>query len=106
MADILNLPDDAKGYREIMSKVKDAYNKCWNGKEYRHPDYKLLTDDRVQALAVISGIADDSKYPQIKAFLRRNEHASPYMENMSWSRYLRWATEYTVSNAQKSGLAP
>lgn len=80
MADILNLPDDAKGYREIMSKVKDAYNKCWNGKEYRHPDYKLLTDDRVQALAVISGIADDSKYPQIKAFLRRNEHASPYME--------------------------
>ncbi|MFR6032558.1 MAG: GH116 family glycosyl hydrolase [Bacilli bacterium] len=102
MADVLNLPDDAKGYREIMSKVKDAYNKCWNGKEYRHPDYKLLTDDRVQALAVISGIADDSKYPQIKAFYAGTNTLARTWKNMSWSRYLRWATEYTVSNAQKA----
>ena len=41
-----------------MVQVKRGYNACWTGKAYRHPAYTGDTDDRVQALAIISGIAD------------------------------------------------
>ena len=102
MADVLNLPEDAQSYRETMAKVKDGFNKCWNGKEYRHPDYKLLTDDRAQALAVISGIADASKYPAIKDFLRKNEHASPYMEKYVMESLVKMGDgQYAFERAKK-----
>ena len=38
------------------------------------------TDDRVQALAVISGIADETKYKRILNLFKTQFHASPYME--------------------------
>lgn len=80
MADLFGYADDARGYRDTMAKVKVGYNACWNGKAYRHPTYEGATDDRVQALAVLSGIAGEDKYPAITQFLRENRHASPYME--------------------------
>ena len=49
-------------------------------KLYTRSDYKEKTDDRVQALAVISGLADKDKYPAIKQLFRTEMHASPYME--------------------------
>lgn len=80
MAELLGYPEDAVGYREIMAQIKQAYNKCWNGNAYRHPEYKHETDDRVQAMAVISGIAEKEKYNQIFEVLKTQWHASPYME--------------------------
>ena len=63
-----------------MEEVAKGYNACWNGQEYRHPDYDGLTDDRVNALAVLTGIAGKDRYPQIAQVLRNSEHASPYFE--------------------------
>lgn len=81
MAVALGLTDEAEALAQEMKELKLAFNKVfWNGKEYRHPDYKLLTDDRIHALAVVSGLADEKKYPAILSILKRNEHASPYME--------------------------
>lgn len=80
MADMLGYPEDAAGYRAIMERVRGGYNKCWNGTAYRHPEYRDDTDDRVQALAVIAGIAGEDKYPRISELLRTQFHASPYME--------------------------
>lgn len=80
MADMLGFPDDAIAYRQMMAKIKHAYNLCWNGYAYRHPQYQKETDDRVQALAVISGIAEREKYPQIYDLFKSQWHASPYME--------------------------
>lgn len=80
MADLLGYSNEATAYRDTMAKVKVGYNKCWNGYAYRHPSYQKETDDRVQALAVVSGIADGSKYPQILELLKTQFHASPYME--------------------------
>ena len=80
MAEELGYDEDAAAYRELMTQVANGYNACWNGQEYRHPDYEGLTDDRVNALAVLTGIADESKYPQIAQVLRNSEHASPYFE--------------------------
>jgi alpha-L-rhamnosidase len=80
MAELLGYLEDAAGYRTIMETVKQAYNKCWNGYAYRHPQYQKETDDRVQAMAVISGIADKDKYGRIFNVLKEQWHASPYME--------------------------
>lgn len=80
MADLLDKPVEADAYRQFKEQVKKGYNACWDGKAYRHPSFKGDTDDRVQALAVVSGIADADKYDQIFQLLHTQKHASPYME--------------------------
>lgn len=80
MADLLDYPQDATQYRQAMEQIKKGFNLCWNGYAYRHPSYQQETDDRVQALAVICGIADESKYERILSLFKSQKHASPYME--------------------------
>ncbi len=80
MARLTGNDADIPEYEATMAKIKDAYNACWNGKAYRHPEYDGDTDDRVQALAVIAGIAEPEKYDQIYNVLKTQEHASPYMD--------------------------
>ncbi|ASB50049.1 alpha-L-rhamnosidase-related protein [Alkalitalea saponilacus] len=81
MAEDLNLMEDVSEYRQLMEKIKIVVNSdFWNGTAYRHPDYKGKTDDRSQALAVVSGIADKEKYPALLKIFKKEEHASPYME--------------------------
>jgi hypothetical protein len=80
MAELLGFDEDITVYNRTMAQIKDGYNKCWNGYAYRHPQYHLQTDDRVQALAVIAGIADRSKYEKILQLFKTQFHASPYME--------------------------
>ena len=72
---------DATNYARIMNTFKISYNQqFWNGNSYRDPNYTQQTDDRAQALAVVSGLADQDKYPAILKILQKEEHASPYME--------------------------
>ena len=80
MAEALGYDDDAQGYRKVMEDVARGFNACWTGSEYRHPDYAGETDDRVNALAVLAGIAQKDKYPMIIDLLKKTEHASPYFE--------------------------
>lgn len=81
---------DVRAYETILSDFKTAFNKqYWNGRAYRSPDYKGLTDDRVQALAVVSGVADKEKYPMLLAIFKKEEHASPYMEKYVFEAMFR-----------------
>jgi alpha-L-rhamnosidase len=81
MAEALSLTAEASEYRQLMQRIKIAFNsEFWNGSAYRHPAYKGKTDDRSQALAVVSGIADKEKYPALLEIFKTEEHASPYME--------------------------
>ena len=81
MAELLGHPVEADAYRHRMQRAKQAINdNCWTGEAYRHPAYRDSTDDRVQALAVLSGVADEVKYDAIFRVLQQEEHASPYME--------------------------
>jgi len=81
MAVELGKYDDAAKYAKIMATFKPSYNQqFWNGTAYRDPGYTQQTDDRAQALAVVSGLADTGKYPAILKVLQTQEHASPYME--------------------------
>lgn len=81
MAVELGKTDDASKYANIMASFKVSFNQqFWNGDAYRDPLYKQQTDDRAQALAVVSGLADKDKYPAILKVFQTEEHASPYME--------------------------
>ncbi|MDP4184438.1 MAG: alpha-L-rhamnosidase C-terminal domain-containing protein, partial [Bacteroidota bacterium] len=81
MAAVLGKSDDVKEYNQIMDRFKKSFNEqFWTGKGYRHPEYKGQTDDRIQALAVVGGLADKDKFPSIFEVLKKEEHASPYME--------------------------
>ncbi len=71
---------DIAGYQSIQKSIKDAFNKCWNGYAYRHPSYHGATDDRVNAMAILSGIADSSKYETLFNLFKKQQYASPYME--------------------------
>ena len=106
MAELLQKPAEAAEYRAVKEKVKSGFEKCWNGAFYRHPDYKQKTDDRVQALAVVSGLADASKYPAIRAFLRENAHASPYMEKYVMEALIKMGDGAFALSRVKKRYAP
>ncbi len=81
MAAALNHPEDKAWAEQRSEQLKRVFHdKFWNGEAYRSPDYKGKTDDRAQALAVISATAPKSVYPAITSIFKHEKHASPYME--------------------------
>lgn len=72
---------DVNEISQMMSAIEKCFNtKFWTGTAYRSPGYKGETDDRSQAMAVLSGLASDDKYPALVKVLKKEYHASPYME--------------------------
>ena len=80
VAQLTNNTADISAYEQQMIQIKAAFNLCWNGTAYRHPNYQGATDDRVQALAVVAGLAEEDKYERIYSLLCTQQYASPYME--------------------------
>lgn len=72
---------DSDRYEKRMAEFKTAFNaRYWNGTAYRSPGYNGATDDRIQALAAVAGLAERQMYPAILKVLKTEFHASPYME--------------------------
>lgn len=72
---------DAQQIASMMKRIEENYDqRFWTGNGYRSPDYKGQTDDRGNALAVVSGLASKDKYPVLTKVLTTEYHASPYME--------------------------
>jgi hypothetical protein len=72
---------DATRDLEIMNTIEKCFDATyWDGSAYRSPEYKGETDDRTQAMAVVSGLAGKDKYDAIANTLQTARHASPYME--------------------------
>lgn len=87
---VLHHTDDATLMRRRMSVFKEAFNRTyWNGCAYRSPSYQGNTDDRVQALAVVSGLADKDKYNALLSVFQSEFHASPYMEKYVFEAMMR-----------------
>ena len=77
----LNKTKDAAEIQQMMTRIENSFDvKFWNGTAYRSPDYKGETDDRAQAMAIVSGLASKNKYPALTKVLKTEYHASPYME--------------------------
>lgn len=65
----------------MMEQFEKAFERrFWTGTCYRSPDYEDETDDRGNALAVVSSLAPKDKYPLLTKLLTKEYHASPYME--------------------------
>jgi hypothetical protein len=81
-ARMLNREADVKADDVIMKRMKDHFDSCyWKGSDYRSDSYKEMdSDDRAQAMAVLSGLADPDKYPEIIRILKKSYFASPLME--------------------------
>ncbi len=77
----LGKQQDAENITRMMETISKCFDiKFWTGKAYRAPGYKGETDDRAQAMAVLSGLASKDKYPALVKVLKEEYHASPYME--------------------------
>ena len=94
IAQELGYPQEAQQYQDEMDALKKAFNATyWTGTEYRDPKYTEPTDDRGQALAVVSGLADTDKYPALLEVFRKQEHASPYMEKYVYEALMQMGYE-------------
>ncbi|SEF79217.1 alpha-L-rhamnosidase-related protein [Parabacteroides chinchillae] len=72
---------DAKEICRMMNTIEKCFNtKFWTGTEYRAPGYRGATDDRAQAMAVVSGLASPEKYKPLLKIFKEQYNASPYME--------------------------
>lgn len=81
MARVANQEQDIPEWESRMNAIKGGFNKrFWTGTEYRSPSYKGDTDDRANAMAVISGLAGEDKFAALKDVFSRHRNASPYME--------------------------
>jgi len=81
MAGLLGREADQLAAQQDAAQVAAQVNaRFWTGTAYRSPDYEGETDDRSQALAVVSGIAGPERYEAIRQVLATEYHASPYME--------------------------
>jgi alpha-L-rhamnosidase len=90
----LGYTEDAGEYAGFMNRFRTSFNKeYWNGTCYRDTAYKGRTDDRVQALAVVAGMADTGKYAALLKIFQTEEHASPYMEKYVFEAMMQMGYE-------------
>ncbi|MBQ7637918.1 MAG: glycoside hydrolase [Clostridia bacterium] len=69
---------DVGDISEAMDKIKNSYRSLWTENGYKSGSGK--PDDRANALAVLSGLADEKDYDVIAKVLSEVENSSPYME--------------------------
>ena len=82
LALLLDKKSEAELFSALSKKIISFLNSpnCWNGEAYRYSAYKDSTDDRANALMVYTGVADSTKWENIKNVFATQFHASPYME--------------------------
>ena len=72
---------DANQIGEMMKRISAAFDaRYWNGKAYRSKLHNGETDDRAQAMAVVSGLAPAGRYKALLKVFKKEYHASLYME--------------------------
>lgn len=103
MAEALGYNSDVMKISTHLDRFKKAFNeRFWTGKEYRTSSYTEETDDRVHALAVVSGLAEKSKYSSIFKVLQTQEYASPYMEKyVTEALFKMGKSEYGLERMKK-----
>ena len=81
MAGLTGNDADVAGYQDRLGAIRDHFDGAfWNGTAYRAPAYTGATDDRANALAVVSGLAGPERFPALREVFAVEQHASPYME--------------------------
>ncbi|MBQ8182755.1 MAG: glycoside hydrolase [Clostridia bacterium] len=79
MAEILGKDGDISFITERKETIAKGYKTLWTEEGFKSEDVKE-PDDRANALAVLSGLADEEQYDTIKNVLTTTKNSSPYME--------------------------
>ena len=79
MAELMGDNAQAEIISKKMAALYSAYNIFWTGDGYRSENYKGY-DDRVNAVAVLSGLCPAENYGKVKDILFNVRNSSPYME--------------------------
>ena len=89
---------DAAEDRAMMERIAEAYNRLyWTGSAYASPDFAGNPDDRVQALAVVSGLASPDKYAALASVMDGTWEAETY--------FMRYIVEaYCVMGMQDKAI--
>lgn len=103
MSQLLGKEDQENETRKAMSEFKNNFNATfWDGNGYRTKDYEGEYDDRGQALAIVSGLADKEKYYSLFKILKSTELSSPYMEKyVLESLFIMEQPEYALKRMKK-----
>ena len=79
MAELLGKDEDISFITERKEAISKGYKTLWTEDGFKSEDVKN-PDDRANALAVLSGLADEEQYETIKNVLTNTKNSSPYME--------------------------
>ncbi len=79
MAEILGRDEDIPYITEKKDTIAKGYKALWTEDGYKSEDVKK-PDDRANALAVLSGLADEEQYDTVLNVLTTTHNSSPYME--------------------------
>jgi len=79
MAEIIGRDDNASFIAERKAAVAEGYKTLWTEDGFRSEDAEN-PDDRANALAVLSGLAEKEQYATVLSVLRDTKNSSPYME--------------------------
>ncbi len=79
MAEILRKTEDMSFITERKEAIAKGYKALWTEEGFRSDDAKK-PDDRANALAVLSGLAEKEQYATITEVLTTTKNSSPYME--------------------------
>ena len=79
MAEILGKDEDIPFITERKEAIAKGYKNLWTEDGFKSDDAKKC-DDRANALAVLSGLAEKEQYATIKNVLTTTKNSSPYME--------------------------
>ncbi len=79
MAEILGKDEDISFITERKAAIAKGYQALWTEEGFKSKDVRN-PDDRANALAVLSGLAEKEQYGTIKNVLATTKNSSPYME--------------------------
>ncbi len=79
MAKLLEKNEDISFFNTRKKAIAKGYKSLWTETGFKSNDVKE-PDDRANALAVLSGLADKAQYAIIKNILTTTQNSSPYME--------------------------
>ena len=79
MAELLDKDGDLSFIAQRKETVSTGYKALWTENGFKSKDVRK-PDDRANALAVLSGLANTSQYDTILNVLKTTENSSPYME--------------------------
>ena len=79
MAEISEKDDDISFIAERKDAISEGYKALWTEEGFKSEDVRK-PDDRANALAVLSGLAQKEQYETIATVLTATKNSSPYME--------------------------